>query len=99
MRVNRGGRDGGSADQGDGSAGMSVPSGGSSATQGPGKSSGMREPSGGGSEREGADKPGSRTDRGNQNDEDVGSSASRGGADLEPIPDTDVTGTTDALGG
>lgn len=58
-----------------------------------------------------ADQVRSRTDRGNQSDEDVGSSASRGGgsgeanapredaADLDPIPDTDITGTNDALGG
>jgi hypothetical protein len=58
-----------------------------------------------------ADQLGSRTDRGNQSDEDIGSSASRGegggdanapergAADLDPIPDTDVTGTSDALGG
>jgi hypothetical protein len=52
----------------------------------------------------------SRTDRGNQSDEGIGSSASRGGgggegnaprradaADLDPIPDTDVIGTTDAM--
>jgi hypothetical protein len=98
MRVNRGGTDGGSADQSDGAAGISVPSGSSGGSQGSGKSGGMREPSGGGSEREGAGELGKRTDRGNQKDEDVGSSASRG-ADLDPIPDTDVTGTTDALGG
>jgi hypothetical protein len=56
---------------------------------------------GGGGQREGARSPGSRTDRGNQNDEDIGSSASRGGgrgeinaprggnpADLDPMLDT-----------
>jgi hypothetical protein len=55
----------------------------------------------GGAQREGAGSPGSRTDRGNQNDEGIGSSASRGGgdgevntprgdkaADLDPMPDT-----------
>jgi hypothetical protein len=65
--------------------------------------------SSGGTQRQDADQLRSRTDRGNQNDEDIGSSASRGGeanvprqgtADLDPTPDTpDVTGTTDALGG
>jgi hypothetical protein len=68
--------------------------------------------SSGGTQRPDADQLRSRTDRGNQNDEDIGSSASRGGgggeanvprkgtADLDPTPDTpDVTGTTDALGG
>jgi hypothetical protein len=42
---------------------------------------------------------GSRTDRANKNDEDVGSSASReSAADLDPTAETpDVTGTTDAL--
>jgi hypothetical protein len=55
----------------------------------------------GDAQREGARSPGSRTDRGNQNDEDIGSSASRGGgggeinaprhgkpADLDPMLDT-----------
>jgi hypothetical protein len=54
--------------------------------------------------------PKSRTDRGNQNDEGIGSSASRGGgggeanaptraaADLDPTPEEpDVTGTTDVI--
>jgi hypothetical protein len=89
MRANRGGTDGRSTDQGQGSGAM-------------------REPSGGSSESESAEKLGSRTDRGNQNDEDVGSSASRSGgggeanaprrgkADIEPVPDTDLN---DALGG
>jgi hypothetical protein len=61
----------------------------------------MRAPSGGGAQREGADNLRSRTDRGNQSDEDIGSSASRGGggseanaprgrgaADLDPTLDT-----------
>jgi hypothetical protein len=66
--------------------------------------------SSGGTQRQDADQLRSRTDRGNQNDEDIGSSASRGGgesnatepgaSDLDPTLETpDVTGTTDALGG
>jgi hypothetical protein len=39
----------------------------------------MSAPAGGGSQREGAGGLGSRSDRGNQNDEDVGSAAARGG--------------------
>jgi hypothetical protein len=111
MRVNRGSTDGGSSDQSDGAAGMSAPTSRSNETQGSGGSGGMRAPSGGTTQRQGEDQLRSRTDRGNQNDEDIGSSASRGGGgkenaprpearDLDPIPDTpDVTGTTDALGG
>jgi hypothetical protein len=85
--------------------------GGGSSDQGDG-GGGMRAPSGGGTQRQGADQLESRTDRGNQNDEDIGSSASRGvgggeanvprrrAPDLDPTPDTpDITGTTDALGG
>jgi hypothetical protein len=102
MRVNRGGKGdgGGSSDQGDRPGGMSAPSGRSSETQGSRTSGGMQAPSGGGTKREGADALRSRTDRGNQNDEDIGSSASRGGgggetnaprraaaADLDPTPD------------
>jgi hypothetical protein len=63
MRVDGGSR-GGASDQGDGQSG------------------GMKAPGGGGSanpQREEAGKLGSRTDRGNQNDEGIGSSASRGG--------------------
>jgi hypothetical protein len=77
---------------------MSAPSGGSNEPQGPDGSGGMRAP-GSGTQRESTDQPRSRTDRANQNDEDIGSSASReGAADLDPIEDTpDVTGTTDAL--
>ena len=85
---------------------------GRSTDQGDG-SGAMREPSGGGSEREGAGagQPGSRTHRGNQNDEDVGSSAARGGgageanaprrgaSDLDPIPDTDLPEMNDSPGG
>jgi hypothetical protein len=48
--------------------------------------SGMSASAGGGAQRGGADKLRSRTDRGNQNDEDVGSSASRGGAGGEANP-------------
>ena len=73
--------------------------GGESSDQGDG-AGGMRAPSGGGTQRQDADQLKSRTHRGNQNDEDAGSSASRGAADPDPTPDpTDVTGTTDALGG
>ncbi len=42
-------------------------------------SGGMRAPSGGGAQREDADNLRSRTDRANQNDEGIGSSATRGG--------------------
>jgi hypothetical protein len=93
MSVNREGPDGGSSSQGDGAAGMSAPSGRSNETQGSGSSGGMRAPAGGDTRRERTDPLKSRTDRGNQNDEGVGSS------DLDPIPDMpDVTGTTDELG-
>jgi hypothetical protein len=62
--------------------------------------SGLSAPEGSGAQREGADTPRSRTDRGNQHDEDVGSSAARGGGgeinaprsnnavDPDPMPDT-----------
>ena len=101
MRVNRGGTDGGSSNQGDGAAGMSAPSGRSNEPQGPDGSGGIRAPSTGGTQRGEADQLRSRTDRGNQNDEDIGSSASpESAADLDPVEDTpDVTGTTDALEG
>ncbi len=100
MRVNRGGTGGGSSDQGDGSGGMRAPGtgSGSGGTQGPRTSGAMREPTGGASEqRKGADDPGSRTDRGNQNDEGIGSSASRGGGGGEGNPH--ATGTRDIDGG
>jgi hypothetical protein len=56
----------------------------------------MRAPSGGGTQRERPDKQRSRTDRGNQNDEDIGSSASRGGGEANAprrtnAPDLDPT--------
>jgi hypothetical protein len=59
---------------------------------------------GGGSQRGGNGGLGSRTDRGNQNDEDVGSSASRGGGGGEiNTPGSgnagDPSGTTDVDGG
>lgn len=105
MRVNRGGTDGGTSDHGDGPGGMSAPSGRSSGGQDSRGSGGMRAPSGGGSQRKRDDDVRSRTDRGNQNDEGIGSSASRGGgggeanapgrsgaADLDPTPDTDRFG-------
>jgi hypothetical protein len=67
------------------------------------RSKGMSAPSRGTSGRQG-DELKSRTDRGNQDDEDIGSSASRGGgdseaiADLDPTPEEpDVTGTTDVI--
>jgi hypothetical protein len=81
MRVNRGaasgGASGGSSEL-EGTGGMSAPGAGSGqGSQGSGGAT--RAPSGGGTQREDPDRLGSRTDRGNQNDEDVGSSASRGG--------------------
>ncbi len=113
MRVNRGGKGDGTSDQGDGSGGMSAPSGRSTGGQGSRGSGGMRAPSGGGPQREKPDNLRSRTDRGNQNDEDIGSSASRGGgggeanvprgggaADLDPTPDVaDRFGTGGGSGG
>jgi hypothetical protein len=98
MRANRGGASGGSSEL-EGAGGMSAPGAGSG--QGSGGSGATRAPSGGGTQRDDADRLGSRTDRGNQNDEDVGSSASRGGGggeinvprsgnpgDPDPTPDT-----------
>ncbi len=101
MRVNRGSTGGGSSDQGDGSRGMSAPGSGSGGSQGSQGSGGMRAPAGGGAQREGAGELGSRTDRGNQNDEGVGSSASRGGGGGEINTPrsgnpTDPDATTDA---
>lgn len=81
MRVNRGGTGGGPTDQGDGSGAMKAPGAGSSGSQSPRGSGATRAPSGTGDspQRQRADSLGSRTDRGNQNDEGIGSSASRGG--------------------
>jgi hypothetical protein len=95
MRVNRGSASGGSSELEGG--GMSAPGAGSGqASRGTGAT---RAPTGGGAQREGADQLGSRTDRGNQNDEDIGSSASRGGGGGEintpRSGNADVTGTTD----
>lgn len=78
-----------------------------SSDQGDG-SGAARAPSGGDAQRKGTDSLTSRTDRGNQNDEGIGSSASRSGGEaiterreapeLDPTPETpDVTGTTDVL--
>jgi hypothetical protein len=66
----------------------------------------MSAPAGGGAQREGADNLRSRTDRGNQNDEDIGSSALRGGgggevnaADSEGLGDPDpLADAVDRLG-
>lgn len=90
MRVNRGGTGGGASDQGDGSGAMRAPGAGSSESQPPRGSGAQRAPSGSGNapQRQEGDTLGSRTDRGNQNDEDIGSS-----------DDPDLTGTNDALGG
>ena len=81
MRVNRGGTGGGSSDQGDGSGAMRAPGAGSSGSESPRSSGAHRAPSGGGNnpQRQDADSLRSRTDRGNQNDEGIGSSADRGG--------------------
>jgi hypothetical protein len=80
MRVNRGGTGGGSSDQGDGSGAMKAPGAGSSGSESPRGSGATRAPSGGGTtQRDGGDAQRSRTDRGNQNDEGIGSSADRGG--------------------
>jgi hypothetical protein len=76
MRVNRGGASGGSSEL-EGTGGMSAPGAGSG--QGSRGSGATRAPAGGGAQREDAGQLGSRTDRGNQNDEGIGSSASRGG--------------------
>ena len=78
MAENRGGTGDRASRQGDGD--MSAP-GGSGGTTSSGGSGGMRAPSGAGGtpQRGDADSLGSRTDRGNQNDEGIGSSASRGG--------------------
>jgi len=99
MRVNRGSTSGPAEETG--GSGMKAPAGGSGGTQGSGSSGGMRAPAGGGTQREPADRLEGRTDRGNHNDEDIGSSASRGGgggetntprrggaADLDATPDT-----------
>jgi hypothetical protein len=81
MRVNRGGTGDESSDQGDGSGAMRAPGAGSSGSESPRGSGATRAPSGGGSnpQRQDADSLRSRTDRGNQNDEGIGSSAARGG--------------------
>ena len=81
MRVNRGGTGGGSSDQGDGSGAMRAPGAGSSGSESSRGSGATRAPSGTGDspQRQRGDSLGSRTDRGNQNDEGIGSSAARGG--------------------
>jgi len=75
---------------------MSAPGAGSG--QGSRGSDATRAPAGGGTQREGADGLGSRTDRGNQNDEDIGSSASRGGGGGEiNTPRSGNAGDPDAM--
>ena len=81
MTENRGGTGGGASRQGDGDE-MTTPGGaGTNRPGSPGESGGMRAPSGRDDtpQRAEEDSLGSRTDRGNQNDEGIGSSASRGG--------------------
>ena len=80
MRENRGGTgDGGSPKKDESSGGMSAPGSRGGGTQGSRSSGAMRAPAGGGTPSEKSSELGSRTDRGNQNEEDVGSSAPRGG--------------------
>jgi hypothetical protein len=101
--VNRGSTDGKASDQGDGAAGMVAPTARSGATDGSVGPGAMSAPASGDAQRAGADNLWSRTDRGNQSDEDVGSSAARTGerkaSDTEGLGDPDpLADAIDRLG-